>query len=50
MEKNSLAGLWKNRMLISHIIESYSLGKTNELLTYATTWVSIVLSVLSGRR
>lgn len=34
-------------MLISHIIESYSLGKTNELLTYATTWMSIVLSVLS---
>ena len=34
-------------MLISHIIESYSLGKTNELLTYATTWMSIVLTVLS---
>lgn len=34
-------------MLISHVIESYSLGKTNELLTYATTWMSIVLSVLS---
>ena len=43
MEKNSLAGLWKNKMFTSHMIESHSLGKTNELLIHATTWVSTVL-------